>query len=82
MPGAGTDGWRNWAGNQRATGIEIVHPGEVRTAQGTTWPPFDAAQIDLVAAHRDALLNTVDLALAVGGGLGERAEQPEQLSRR
>jgi multidrug efflux system outer membrane protein len=30
------------------------------------------AQIDLVAAQRDALLNTVDLALAVGGGLGER----------
>ncbi len=29
------------------------------------------AQIDLVAAQRDALLNTVDLALAVGGGLGE-----------
>ena len=33
------------------------------------------AQIDLVAAQRDALLNTVDLALAVGGGLGPRAEQ-------
>lgn len=32
------------------------------------------AQIDLVAAQRDALLNTVDLALAVGGGLGARAE--------
>jgi outer membrane protein, multidrug efflux system len=32
------------------------------------------AQIDLVAAQRDALLNTVDLALAVGGGLGENAE--------
>ena len=32
------------------------------------------AQIDLVAAQRDALLNTVDLALAVGGGMGERAE--------
>ncbi|HEY5808981.1 MAG TPA: efflux transporter outer membrane subunit [Povalibacter sp.] len=32
------------------------------------------AQIDQVAAQRDALLNTVDLALAVGGGLGERAE--------
>lgn len=32
------------------------------------------AQIDLLAAQRDALLNTVDLALAVGGGLGERAE--------
>jgi len=32
------------------------------------------AQIDLVAAHRDALFNTVDLALAVGGGLGPRAE--------
>lgn len=32
------------------------------------------AQIDLVAAQRDALLNTVDLALAVGGGLGEQAE--------
>jgi len=31
------------------------------------------AQIDLVAAQRDALLNTVDLALAVGGGLGEHA---------
>ena len=24
MPG--TDGWRNWAGNQRASGIEVVHP--------------------------------------------------------
>lgn len=33
------------------------------------------AEIDLVAAQRDALLNTVDLALAVGGGLGERAEK-------
>lgn len=32
------------------------------------------AQIDLVAAQRDALLNTVDLALAVGGGLGQQAE--------
>jgi len=32
------------------------------------------AQIDYVAAQRDALLNTVDLALAVGGGLGEQAE--------
>jgi multidrug efflux system outer membrane protein len=32
------------------------------------------AEIDLVAAQRDALLNTVDLALAVGGGLGDRAE--------
>ena len=32
------------------------------------------AQIDLVAAQRDALLNTVDLALALGGGLGARAE--------
>src|SRR5688572_15583738 len=32
------------------------------------------AQIDLLAAQRDALLNSVDLALAVGGGLGERAE--------
>ncbi|HWK51956.1 MAG TPA: efflux transporter outer membrane subunit [Steroidobacter sp.] len=32
------------------------------------------AQIDLVAAQRDALLNTVDLALAVGGGLGDQAE--------
>jgi multidrug efflux system outer membrane protein len=32
------------------------------------------AQIDLVAAQRDALLNAVDLALAVGGGLGEHAE--------
>jgi outer membrane protein, multidrug efflux system len=35
---------------------------------------FFQAQITLVAAQRDALLNTVDLALAVGGGLGERAE--------
>ncbi len=34
------------------------------------------AQIDLVASQRDALLNTVDLALAVGGGLGDRAEPP------
>jgi multidrug efflux system outer membrane protein len=32
------------------------------------------AQIDLVAAQRDALLNTIDLALAVGGGLGDQAE--------
>jgi multidrug efflux system outer membrane protein len=32
------------------------------------------AEIDLIAAQRDSLLNTVDLALAVGGGLGERAE--------
>jgi len=32
------------------------------------------AQIDLVAAQRDSLLNTVDLALAVGGGLGDHAE--------
>lgn len=32
------------------------------------------AQIDLVASQRDALLNTVDLALAVGGGLGDKAE--------
>lgn len=32
------------------------------------------AQIDQVAAQRDALLNAVDLALAVGGGLGTRAE--------
>jgi multidrug efflux system outer membrane protein len=32
------------------------------------------AEIDLVAAQRDALLNTVDLALAVGGGLGDKAE--------
>lgn len=32
------------------------------------------AQIDLVAAERDALLNTVDLALAIGGGLGPNAE--------
>jgi outer membrane protein, multidrug efflux system len=32
------------------------------------------AQIEYVAAQRDALLNTVDLALAVGGGLGNRAE--------
>lgn len=32
------------------------------------------AQIDLVGAHRDALLNAVDLALSVGGGLGPQAE--------
>jgi outer membrane protein, multidrug efflux system len=32
------------------------------------------AQIDSVAAQRDALLNAVDLALAVGGGLGDKAE--------
>ena len=31
------------------------------------------AQIDLVAAQRDALLNTVDLALAVGGSTGPRS---------
>jgi outer membrane protein, multidrug efflux system len=34
------------------------------------------AQIDLVASQRDALLNTVDLALAIGGGLGASAEIP------
>ncbi|HJY42274.1 MAG TPA: TolC family protein, partial [Steroidobacteraceae bacterium] len=33
-----------------------------------------AAQINLVVAERDALLNTVDLALAVGAGLGDEAE--------
>lgn len=32
------------------------------------------AQIDLVATQRDALLNAVNLALAVGGGLGDQAE--------
>jgi multidrug efflux system outer membrane protein len=32
------------------------------------------AQIELVAAQRDSLLNTVNLALAVGGGMGERSE--------
>ncbi|HEY6643704.1 efflux transporter outer membrane subunit [Povalibacter sp.] len=32
------------------------------------------AQIDEVAAQRDALLNAVDLALAVGGSMGARAE--------
>jgi outer membrane protein, multidrug efflux system len=32
------------------------------------------AEIDLVAAQRDTLLNTVDLALAVGGGLGDKTE--------
>jgi FAD-linked oxidoreductase len=26
VAGTGTDRWRNWAGNQAATGIEIVHP--------------------------------------------------------
>jgi FAD-linked oxidoreductase len=26
VPGIRTDRWRNWAGNQRATGIEVVHP--------------------------------------------------------
>ena len=31
------------------------------------------AEVDLVAARRDALLNTVDLALALGGGLGAHA---------
>lgn len=31
------------------------------------------AQIDQVAAQRDTLLNTIDLALAVGGGLGDQA---------
>ncbi len=28
MPGTRTDRWRNWAGNQRATGIEVVHPAD------------------------------------------------------
>jgi outer membrane protein, multidrug efflux system len=32
------------------------------------------AQIDLFAAQRDRLLNSVDLALSLGGGLGQRAE--------
>jgi outer membrane protein TolC len=32
------------------------------------------AEIDLLATERDALLNTIDLALAVGGGLGDKAE--------
>jgi outer membrane protein, multidrug efflux system len=35
---------------------------------------FFQAQISLIAAERDALLNAVDLALAVGGGLGSHAE--------
>jgi len=26
VPGTETDRWRNWAGNQRAAGIEVVHP--------------------------------------------------------
>jgi FAD-linked oxidoreductase len=26
VPGTRADRWRNWAGNQRATGIEVVHP--------------------------------------------------------
>jgi multidrug efflux system outer membrane protein len=39
------------------------------------------AEIDLLAAQRDALLNTVDLALAVGGGLGDKAE-PLSAARR
>ncbi len=39
------------------------------------------AQIDLVAAERDELLNTVDLALAVGGGLGAKAEIPRAARR-
>ena len=26
MPGTATDRWRNWAGNQRADGIEVVRP--------------------------------------------------------
>jgi outer membrane protein, multidrug efflux system len=37
---------------------------------------FYQAQIDFVATQRDALLNTVDLALAIGGGLGASAEIP------
>jgi outer membrane protein, multidrug efflux system len=32
------------------------------------------AQIDLLATQRDALVNAVDLALAVGGSLGDKAE--------
>ncbi len=39
------------------------------------------AQIDLVAAERDELLNTVDLALAMGGGLGPHAEAPRAARR-
>jgi multidrug efflux system outer membrane protein len=39
------------------------------------------AQIDLVAAQRDALLNTVDLALALGGGLGRNAAPPRTARR-
>jgi multidrug efflux system outer membrane protein len=32
------------------------------------------AQLDLVSARRDALLNVIDIALGLGGGLGPRAE--------
>lgn len=39
------------------------------------------AQIDFVAAQRDALLNTVDLALAIGGGLGASEEVPMSARR-
>lgn len=39
------------------------------------------SEIDLVAAERDELLNTVDLALAVGGGLGAHAEVPAEIPR-
>ncbi len=38
------------------------------------------SEIDLVAAERDELLNTVDLALALGGGLGTSAETPTQIA--
>ncbi len=38
------------------------------------------SEIDLVAAERDELLNTVDLALALGGGLGASAETPTQIA--
>lgn len=38
------------------------------------------SEIDLVAAERDELLNTVDLALALGGGLGTSAQTPTQIA--
>ncbi len=39
------------------------------------------SEMDLVAAERDELLNTVDLALALGGGLGAHAESLAEIPR-
>lgn len=75
-------GVRDANDEQVAALSRATHLAELRYAQGDiaylelldVRRNLFQAQIDLVAAQRDALLNTVDLALAVGGGLGELAE--------